>query len=243
MSVDIAARVATLHETINAACDRAGRDPAGITIVAISKKHPQAAILEAMAAGIRHFGENRLNEAQVKIPAIAHQTDTPPVWHMVGHIQSRKAKHIPGLFQRVHSVDSVKLARRLSRFAQDDDLTLDVLLEINISGEDSKHGFLAHNWQSDESVRDALWQQLRDLLTLPALRVTGLMTMAPFVDDMDQIRPVFRDLATLRRALTDSLDVTLPDLSMGMSNDYPVAIEEGATLIRPGTAIFGPRQV
>lgn len=236
----IADNLTRVREQIAAACARVGRDPAEVTLVAVSKTHPPAAVLEAVAAGVQHFGENRVEESAAKIPAV--QTDQPLVWHMIGHIQSRKAKEIPPLFQVVHSVDTVKLAEKLSRLMVERGGKLDVLLEVNISGEASKAGFAAFGWQRDPARRDTLWQDVRQIAALPGLNLRGLMTMAPIVEQMEQVRPVFADLATLRVALAESLQHSLPDLSMGMTDDYPIAIEEGATLVRIGRAIFGERE-
>ncbi len=236
----IADNLARVREQMAAACARVGRDPAEVTLVAVSKTHPAAAVLEAAAAGVQHFGENRVEESAAKIPAVV--TDQPLTWHMIGHIQSRKAKEIPPLFQVVHSVDTLKLAERLSRLMDERGGRLDVLLEVNISGETSKAGFSAFGWQRDPARRAALWQEVRQIAALPGLNLRGLMTMAPIVEQMEQARPVFVDLAALRSALAESLPVTLPDLSMGMTDDYPIAIEEGATLVRIGRAIFGERE-
>jgi hypothetical protein len=232
-----------VQDTIADACARASRNPAAVTLVAVSKTHPAEAILEAMVAGAQHFGENRVEEAEAKIPAVAARVAQPPTWHMIGHIQSRKAKEVVPLFDRVHSVDTVKLAGKLSALAVEAGKSLDILLEINISGEASKSGFDAFGWSKNAAVRDRLWDEARAVLALPGLRVGGLMTMAPIVEDMEQARPVFADLAALQAALSESLGCALPDLSMGMTDDYPVAIEEGATLVRVGRAIFGERHV
>ena len=238
----IAERIEQVRAEIAAACAKAGRSPVEVTLLAVSKTHPAAAVVEAIAAGVQHFGENRVEEARDKIPVVNASASVPPIWHMIGHIQSRKAKDIPGLFQVVHSVDSLKLAEKLARLMAERGESLDVLLEINVSGEVSKSGLMAVNWSQDAAVRSALWASVGELLALPGLRVRGLMTMAPIVDDMELARPVFADLAALRLALSESFDVTLPDLSMGMTDDYPVAIEEGATIVRVGRAIFGERQ-
>ena len=160
---------------------------------------------------------------------------------MIGHIQSRKAKDVVPLFEVVHSVDTLKLAERLARFADEQGRTLDAFLEVNISGEASKSGLNAAGWDTDPAMRDRLWAEVGAMLALPGLRVRGLMTMAPIVDDVEQARPVFAALRGLRDALSRSLGVPLPDLSMGMTDDYPVAIEEGATFVRIGRAIFGER--
>lgn len=237
---DIPANIAAVRETLAAACARSGRSPDEVTLVAVSKTVPPALVLAAAAAGIQHFGENRVEEAEGKIPAL--QTAAPHLhWHMIGHIQSRKARRVPGLFHLVHSVDSLRLAERLAESAQEQGQVLDVLLEVNISGEASKYGLQAAGWQADRAVRESLWQEVRGILALPALRVRGLMTMAPYDAEMEHARPVFAGLAALRRALQADLGQPLPELSMGMTDDYPVAVEEGATLIRVGRAIFGER--
>lgn len=233
----IAQNIDQVRENIAAACARVGRDPSEVTCVAVSKTHGPDAILQAIAAGVQHFGENRVEEAEGKIPAVNRAV----TWHMIGHIQSRKAKEIPALFQVVHSVDRMKVAARLSQAAVEMGQMLDVLLEVNISGEASKDGLAAVGWQTDLAVRTALWREVESILALPGLNVRGLMTMAPIVDEMQQVRPVFAGLAGLRTALAESLGVALPDLSMGMTDDYPVAVEEGATIVRVGRAIFGMR--
>lgn len=230
-----------VRESIASACARAGRDPDSVTLVAVSKKKPQDHILKAIDAGVQHFGENRVEEAEAKIPAINQQATTRPVWHMIGHIQSRKAKTVAPLFDVVHSVDRLKIARKLSELAVEADRVIDVLLEVNISGEDAKYGFDVHHWQTDTKQRDAFWRDFEYMSQLPNLSIRGLMTMAPYVDEMEQTRPVFAGLAHLRETLRQHFETPLPDLSMGMTNDYPVAIEEGATIVRIGRAIFGER--
>jgi pyridoxal phosphate enzyme (YggS family) len=237
----VARNLSVVHETIAAACARANRDPASVTLVAVSKTHPESVILEAVAAGLQHFGENRVEEGSTKIPAVNRQTPVSITWHMIGHIQSRKAKDVLPLFQVVHSVDSVKLAEKLSRLATEAGKRLDALVEINVSGEASKSGFPASNWATEPAVRERLWQEVGQVLALPGLNVRGLMTMAPIVEQMEQARPVFAGLAALRQALVSAFQKPLPDLSMGMTDDYPVAIEEGATIVRIGRAIFGER--
>ncbi len=238
--MSIADNIARVREQIAAACARSGRAESSVTLIAVSKTHPPAYVLQALEAGVQHFGENRVEESNGKIPQVAQLTDAPITWHMVGHIQSRKAKDVPPLFDVVHSVDTLKLAEKLSNAAHAD-RALDVLLEINISGEASKAGFAAANWERDTAVYETLWRDVQAICALPNVRVRGLMTMAPIVDHMDDARPVFEGLAALRAALTETLMVDLPDLSMGMTDDYPVALEAGATLIRVGRAIFGER--
>lgn len=238
-----AENIAQVQENIAAACTRAGRDPGDITLIAVSKTHPAEALVEAAATGIQHFGENRVEEASVKIPLVDAQLQSPVSWHMIGHIQGRKAKDVPPLFDYVHSVDSVKLAEKLSRGVQKKEGVIKVLLEINISGEASKSGFSAFGWKTDASVRDALWTAVTEIAAIPELQIEGLMTMAPIVDNAEDARPVFKALAELRTALaTDVLSQGLRELSMGMTDDYQVAVEEGATMVRVGRAIFGERR-
>lgn len=238
MTVSIAERLADVRERIARAAARAGRSPDEITLVAVSKGHPPEAVVEAYRLGLRDFGENRVEEAEPKMAAVrdmlaAEGQGKDIRWHLIGHIQSRKAKRAISPYVLIHSVDRLKIARRLDRFAGEADRVLPVLLEVNISGEATKFGF------SPDEIFDAV----TEILTLPHLRVQGLMTMAPFVEDPEEVRPVF---AALRR-LRDQLAARYPQadwrhLSMGMTNDFEVAIEEGATIVRIGTAIFGERK-
>jgi pyridoxal phosphate enzyme (YggS family) len=161
---------------------------------------------------------------------------------MIGHLQSRKAKEVPALFNVVHSVDSLRLAQKLSREVQERGGILDILLEVNVSGEVSKSGFPAAGWREDEQLQAQLVEQFSQVAELPGLNLRGLMTMAPIVPNVEQARPVFASLAELRVILSGALNLPLPDLSMGMTDDYPVAVEEGATLVRIGRAIFGERE-
>jgi pyridoxal phosphate enzyme (YggS family) len=190
---------------------------------------------------VQHFGENRVEEASIKIPQVLSLTDKPLRWHMIGHIQSRKAKSVPALFDVAHSVEDFKLARKLSAAAAEEGKMLAILLQVNVSGEESKSGIEAVRWQHDSAVFEQVCQTCQSIVQLPNLEVRGLMTMAPIVDDMEKARPVFASLAGLRDALSAALKLALPELSMGMTDDYPIAIEEGATLIRVGRAIFGER--
>jgi len=208
-----------VRQRVERAAERAGRSPADVTIVAVSKSFPPQAIEEAVAAGIAHLGENRVQEAAAKIPGLR---PLPVTWHLVGHLQTNKAKTALELFDIIHSVDSLHLAEVLSQRAQ---RPLPVFLEVNVAGEASKFGF------PPGEVAAAAQAVAR----LPRLDLRGLMTVAPFVSDPETVRPVFRELCRLRDALG------LPDLSMGMTDDFEVAIEEGATLVRIGRAIFGER--
>jgi hypothetical protein len=226
--------LAHVQHRIATAAARGGRDVSAITLVAVSKTHPVEALLAAYELGVRHFGENRVEEAATKLPAFRQANNDPTVvFHMIGHVQSRKADTVATLFDRVHSVDSVKLAQRLARFTAK---PLPILLEVNVSGEESKYGF-------GGGRRDELFSAVEVIAQLPNLHLGGLMTMAPLVDDPEQARPVFQALRDLRDELEARYSpLKLPQLSMGMTDDFEVAIEEGATLVRIGRAIFGERE-
>jgi pyridoxal phosphate enzyme (YggS family) len=239
---DFGERLAQVQQTIVRACESAGRAPGSVRLIAVSKTHPPAAIGEAVAAGLRDFGENRVEEAADKIAAVtAQHPDAPLTWHMIGHVQSRKARLVAPLFGYVHSVDSLKLAARLAA-AQPEGRRLRILLECNVSGEASKGGFEAVDWRADAGQLAQLADTLAEMRALDGLEVCGMMTMAPIVDDMEDVRPVFRSLRLLRDALEQRAGVPLPELSMGMTDDYPVAVAEGATMVRVGRALFGARQ-
>ena len=220
----IAERVAHVRQRVERAAERAGRSPADVTIVAVSKSFPPQAIEEAVAAGIAHVGENRVQEAAAKIPGLRR---LPVTWHLVGHLQTNKAKTALELFDIIHSVDSLHLAQLLSHRAQTGvaQRPLPILLDVNVTGEATKFGF-------PPGEIDAAAQAVA---RLPHLDLRGLMTVAPLVSDPETVRPIFRHLRRLRDALG------LPELSMGMTDDFEVAIEEGATLVRIGRAIFSER--
>lgn len=237
----IVENIVQVRSMIEAACARAGRTSESVTLIAVSKTHPADYVLAAIAAGVQHFGENRVEESTIKIPAVTVAFDTPLIWHMIGHIQSRKAKEVAHLFQVVHSVDSLKLAAKLAA-AVEGEHPIGVYLEINVSGEESKSGFAAHGWEHDRSMRTRLVEEIRQITAMPRVVIRGLMTMAPIVEDMEATRPVFAGLRELRDALRADIGVELPELSMGMTDDYPIAIQEGATCIRVGRAIFGDRR-
>ncbi|MBI1279336.1 MAG: YggS family pyridoxal phosphate-dependent enzyme [Anaerolineaceae bacterium] len=237
----ISENLQAVRQHIADACKRSGRQLDEVTLIAVSKTNPPEAVIEAYNAGAQHFGENRVEEAESKIPIVNAQVSASPAWHMIGHVQSRKAKDVVPLFQMVHSVDTLKLAQKFSTLSMEQGRQLDVLLEMNVSGEEAKHGYVAVNWATDETVKSALWSEVEQVLMLPGIRVRGLMTMAPIVADPEDARPVFASLASLRQALQAAFSISLPDLSMGMTDDYPVAIEEGATFVRVGRAIFGER--
>jgi PLP dependent protein len=234
---DLEANLRSTQERIADAAMRAGRDPTAITLVAVTKAQSAEVIRAAYDLGLRNFGENRVEEAEAKVSELAPDI----IWHMIGHTQSRKAERVANLFHVVHSVDSVKLARRLDRMSTDRTEPLPVLLEINVSGEASKYGFLADRWTEEPAQRAVLLEAVAEIAALPHLELRGLMTMAPIVAEPEQARPFF---ARLRR-LRDELAVAFPavgwrHLSMGMTDDFEVAVEEGATLVRIGRAIFAP---
>jgi len=221
-NLNIGANIEEVRERIARACQRAGRPPDEITIVAVTKAVEPSAIADAFKLGIRHFGENRVQDAEEKIRQLSW-LEPRPTWHMVGHLQSNKVKIAVEIFDIIHSIDSVRLAEAISRRTQK---TIPILLQVNVSGETSKGGF------SIAEVEPAL----EAISRLPKIEIRGLMTMAPMVTDAEQVRPVFRKLRSLRDSFR------LEHLSMGMTDDFEVAIEEGATLVRIGRAIFGERK-
>ena len=213
---------------IAAACARAGRDPSEIEIVAVTKTHGAEVVKEAWDAGLRIVGENKVQEAAWKKPASV----TGPMWHLIGHLQSNKVRKALELFDFFHSVDTAALADRMNAIAQDMGASPHILLEVNVSGEKSKSGM------KPEEVREVLAHIAQEC---PRLTVEGLMTMAPFSENPEDARPYFRRLRELRDQLEQELSIGLPRLSMGMSGDYEVAVEEGATWVRLGTVLFGER--
>jgi PLP dependent protein len=210
-------------------------------LIAVSKTYGLDVIQAAYDAGIRHFGENRVEEAVDKIAQA--QTRMPDAqWHMIGHIQSRKTADVAANCHYAHSVDRFKIARRLSESALEAGRVIDLLLEINISGEASKYGYPMADWSPDQQAFAALCADITAMNELGSIRLQGLMTMAPYADNPEEARPVFHQLRELRDALVEHLPhIPLPHLSMGMSGDFEVAVEEGATMVRVGTAIFGAR--
>lgn len=229
MSDRLADRLNRLEERIAAACARAGRARADVTLVAVSKTHPPETIAEAASLGLRVFGENKVQEARAKIPECPGHLS----WHLVGHLQSNKAKPAVELFDVIHSVDSEKLVRVLNSASDAAGRALKILLEVNVSGEASKFGLSP----------DAVQPVLEVANECPRLIVAGLMTMAPFATDPEKARPYFAKLRELRDRLARETGVPLEELSMGMSGDFEPAIEEGATLIRIGTLLFGERRI
>ena len=236
----VAANLEQLRARIAQACQRAGRSTEAVTLVAVTKTRTAEEIVAAYRCGARDFGENRVEEAEVKVPELVGTFASDPAsWHMIGHVQSRKARRAVEIADIIHSVDSLRLAQRLDRLSGEMGKRMPVLLEVNVSGEASKSGFGA----SDDPSREAFVAQVPQLGDLRNLDVRGLMTMAPIVPDPEDARPVFRRLRELRDALRDRMPFSRWDaLSMGMTDDFEVAIEEGATILRVGRAIFGPRE-
>ena len=228
--MSISENIAAIRERMEGAARLAGRDPGEIALMAVCKTKPAETIREAYDAGQRLFGENRVQEFAGKAPALGDLKDAR--FHMIGHLQSNKARAAAELFSAVDSVDSVKLAERLNAAARELGKTLDILIEINIGGEEAKSGIAP---DSPELV--AILERAKEWANL---RVRGLMTVPPFTEDPEGARPYFRKLRELRDSLT-SRGFSLEQLSMGMSHDFEVAIEEGSTCVRVGTAIFGER--
>ncbi len=224
------------RERIAAAERRAGRVPGSTRLVVVTKAQPLEVAQAAIEAGVPLLGENYPEEAVAKVQAIGPQPGVE--WHMIGHVQSRKADLIPGNFALMHSLDSLKLAQRLDRFAAQAGVILPVLLEFNVGGEATKGG-----WQAiDESVWTNLLPEIDMVLKLTHLKVRGMMTMPPLFEEPEQARPHFQTLRRLGETMKKSFPAAdWSELSMGTSSDFEVAVEEGATLVRVGTAIVGPR--
>lgn len=232
-------RLAAVRRGVAQAAESCGRDPDEIRIVGVSKRHPADAVVTAVSAGLSLVGENRIQEAETKIPIVERMLAEKGIdpksvrWHFVGRLQSNKANKAAALFDVIESVDSVKLAHKLSSAASDLNKQLDILIEVNVSGETAKSGI------HPDELKELLDQIVPDHpVALSGIRVKGLMTMGPLTDNPDLIRAAFRKLRRLRdEFLADG------DLSMGMSGDFPLAIAEGATIVRIGTAIFGLRPI
>jgi len=223
-------------DRIETAAQSVSRDPNDIRLVVVTKGHSLEKVKAVIAAGARILGENYVEEALPKIEVISRESEVE--WHMIGHVQSRKARSVCENFSYLHSLDSVKLARRINHFAEQLGRKIPVLLECNVSGEETKYGWQA----SQEDHWYELLAELDQLLGLPNINVCGLMTMAPFLDDPEEARPYFKRLNRLGNYLTEnSIHGDWTELSMGMSADFEVAIQEGATIVRIGTAIMGVR--
>ena len=218
-----------VQKRIQEACRRAGRNPAEVTLIAVSKTQPLSKLMEAYEAGVRDFGENKVQEILAKAPAMPEDAR----FHMIGHLQRNKVRPTLKHAGLIHSVDSVRLAEQIQADAKRGQLCVDILLEVNVAGEESKYGF------APAEIPDAVQQ----ISCFPNTRICGLMTIAPFVENSEENRPIFRNLQQLSVDIKGkNIDnVSMGVLSMGMTGDFEVAIEEGATMIRVGTGIFGTR--
>lgn len=218
-----------VRQKIEAACQRVGRDPKEVTLIAVSKTKPAEMVEEVYRLGVRDFGENKVQEIAAKFPVLPQDIR----WHMIGHLQTNKIRTLLGKTVMIHSVDSIHLAEKLEEEAARQNLTVDILLEINVAREESKFGFFL------EEAEDAV-MKIRDFTHL---RICGFMTSAPFVENAEENRDVFKKLnhfyVDMKSKNIDNTNMSV--LSMGMTNDYEIAIEEGATMVRIGTAIFGAR--
>lgn len=225
--MSIAENIVALRTRMAQACERAGRSPANVQLIAVSKGQPAEAVEAAVQAGLKIFGESKVQEAKQKIPLCSGAL----TWHMIGHLQSNKCRDAVQLFALIQSVDSLHLAAELSRRCESAGRTLPILLEVNVAGESSKFGYSPTQLLADLDALNAL----------PRIEVHGLMTIAPYSPQAERARPYFRQLRELKQRCEDRLGAPLPHLSMGMSGDFEPAIEEGATIVRVGTALFGNR--
>ncbi|HOX58660.1 MAG TPA: YggS family pyridoxal phosphate-dependent enzyme [Candidatus Paceibacterota bacterium] len=225
--MDLETNVEAVRQRIEAASARAGRQPDSVTLVAVTKGQPPEVVCAAAALGLGLFGENKVQEAKAKIPLCPGRLR----WHMVGHLQTNKCRDAVELFEMVQSVDSLRLAEELDRRAEQAARMVPVLLEVNAVGEASKFGCRP----------DQLLADLPCINALPRLEIQGLMTVPPWTPDPETVRPVFRQMRELKERCEQLLGAPLPHLSMGMTGDFEVAIEEGATIVRVGTALFGAR--
>ena len=226
--MSFADNLAGIQQRIHAACDRAGRDASSVLLLAVSKTCPPEAISEAVKDGQVFFGENKVQEAKAKIPLCPGKAR----WHFIGHLQSNKARDAVELFEMIQGVDSLDLAREISKRCEQAAKEMPILLEVNVAGESSKFGYKP----------ERLLAELKELSALPRLLVQGLMTVPPYVTEPEKVRPHFQRLRELKLQCEQTPGFALPHLSMGMSGDFEVAIEEGATIVRVGTALFGPRK-
>ncbi len=227
----IAERVAAVRERIARAAERASRPAGEVTLVAVTKTHPEGAVRAAFAAGVRDFGANRVQEAEPKIEATSDLAAAGLRWHLVGHLQSNKARKAAALFAVVQSVDSLDLGRRLARIGVESGRPVRALVQVDLAGEETKFGL--------EEAR--LLPTLEALRGVEGLAVEGLMVLPPYLEDTEQVRPYFRRLRSLRDRAQAAGLLAGRELSMGMSHDFEAAVEEGATVVRVGTAIFGER--
>lgn len=226
--MSLADNLTLIQQRIHSACDRAGRSVDSVTLLAVSKTHPAETIKEATDVGLTLFGENKVQEAKAKIA----NSPGKARWHFIGHLQSNKCRDAVELFSMIQSVDSLAIAQEINRRAEQASKTMPVLLEINVAGEASKFGYKPEQMHAE----------LKELNALRRLEIHGLMTIPPFSPVTEKSRPYFKMLRELKIRAEDVLGAPLPVLSMGMSDDFEVAIEEGSTLVRVGTALFGARR-
>jgi pyridoxal phosphate enzyme (YggS family) len=224
----VAENLERVRAQIAIAAQKSGRSADDIELVAVTKTHDAARVREAIEAGQHLFGESRVQEARVKIPELPSNLR----WHFIGHLQKNKIRHALSLFELFHGVDSLDLARDMNRIADEEGAHPRILLEINVAGEGTKFGFKP----------DQLREEVEPLLALSRLSIEGLMCIPPLAEEAEASRKFFVDIRELRDALEKEFDVKLPQLSMGMTNDFWIAVEEGATLVRVGTALFGERK-
>jgi hypothetical protein len=225
--MNLADNLEKVQQRIRAACDRADREPNSVTLLAVSKTHPPETIKAAADCGQIFFGENKVQEAKAKIPLCPGKLR----WHFIGHLQSNKCRDAVELFEMIQSVDSLTLAQEINRRAEQAAKRMPVLMEVNVAGEASKFGYQP----------ERLLVELKEINLLPRLEIRGLMTVPPWSPEAEESRPHFRRLRELKQRAEQVLGAPLPHLSMGMSGDFEMAIEEGATIVRVGTALFGPR--
>jgi len=226
--MDLAANLSAVQQRIAAACARAGREASSVTLLAVTKGQPPEVVEEAAKAGLNLFGENKVQEAKAKIPLCPERLH----WQMIGHLQSNKCRDAVELFEMIQAVDSLHLAEEINRRAEQAAKTIPILLEVNAAGEASKFGYRP----------EQLLAELGSINALARLEIHGLMTIAPWSSEPEKVRPVFRQVRELKAECEQILGALLPHLSMGMTGDFEVAIEEGATIVRIGTALFGPRK-
>lgn len=225
---NLAENITAIRDRVARAAGRAGRTPEDVLLLAVTKTIPPEVVREAYDAGLRHFGESRVQEAKAKIPQLPGDIH----WHLVGHLQTNKARDAVELFEMIHSVDSLKIATELEKWADRASKRVPILLEINVAGESSKFGMRP----------EALLETAKQVAVSRRLELQGLMCVPPFLKEVENARPFFRKLRDLRTEVEQALGVSLPHLSMGMSHDFEIAVEEGATIVRVGTSIFGERK-
>ncbi|MFD0889457.1 YggS family pyridoxal phosphate-dependent enzyme [Streptosporangium algeriense] len=239
-SDELLARLTAIRDRVTVAAEKSGRSGDEVTVIAVTKTHPATTVARLRGTGVADLGENRIQEAATKIEELGH---APWRWHLIGSLQSNKAAQAVRLFDVIHSVDTLKLAQRLDRVVADDPERgpMRILLQVNVAGEASKSGFDLRGLDDGERWERFLGA-VREIAALPHLVPCGLMTIAPLADDPEQVRPCFRALARIRDALREHVpDRDWRELSMGMSNDFEAAVEEGATMVRVGRAILGDR--